>query len=225
MSGAPRGLPVSLRWSPVHAFAILATLSGSPALAADPSAPADLVAVYQGSPPTPQAAANASQAIRMTWADLRDTKLPDVAALARLWKDKLASAKSKWRSPGQLGASSGKPLPAFTLSHTFAWANPPVLVSILFDLYDCELSGNGQGADLFARCPMRVVTGGPGAVRLKDIAGVCYLYVPPIAKPGDGPDPAKNFTSLTLDASRTLRLRVVQFGRPVPACNGDYALE
>ena len=212
MRGVRRRPLVSLAWLPVHACAILAALSGSLALAADP-------------PTVLQVEANASPANRMTWTDLRDTKLPDVAAFTRLWNDKLASAQAKWRSPGQLGATSGKPLPAFTLSHTFASANPPVLVSILFDLYDCELPGNGPGADLFARCPMRVVTGAPGATRVKNIEGVCHLYVPPIARPGDGPDPAKNFTRVTLDASSRLHLRVVQFGRPVPACNGDYALE
>ena len=212
MSKARRGLFVSLTGSPLHACVLLAALTGCSTFAAD-------------SPAAPQAEAIASPTIRMTWADLRDTNLPDAAAFARLWNDKLASAQARWRSPGQLGATSGKALPAFTLSHTFASAKPPVLVSILFDLYDCELPGNGPGADLFARCPMRVVTGGPGAARVKQIEGVCHLYVPPITKPGDGPDPAKNFTSLTLDASRTLHLRVVQFGRPVPACNGDYTLE
>jgi hypothetical protein len=212
MRGVRRRQLLNLAWPLVHACAVLATLSGSPALAAD-------------SPAAPQVEANASPAIRMTWSDLRDAKLPDVAAFTRLWNDKLASAQAKWRSPGQLGATSGKPLPAFTLSHTFASANPPVLVSILFDLYDCELPGNGPGADLFARCPMRVVTGGPGATRVKNIEGVCHLYVPPTARPGDGPDPAKNFTSVALDASRRLHLQIVQFGRPVPACNADYALE
>ena len=212
MSNARRRLVVSLTWLPVHVGVLLAALTGCPTFAAD-------------SPAAPQAEAIASPAVRMIWSDLRDPNLPDVAAFARLWNDKLASAQARWRSPGQLGATSGKALPAFTLSHTFASAKPPVLVSILFDLYDCELPGNGPGADLFARCPMRVVTGGPGAARVKQIEGVCHLYVPPITKPGDGPDPAKNFTSLTLDASRTLHLRVVQFGRPVPACNGDYPLE
>ena len=173
----------------------------------------------------PQAQAVSGDSIRMQWVDLRRIELSDTAAFTRLWQDRLAFAQAKWQSPGQSGAGTGKPFPAFTLSHTFTSASPPVLVSILFDLYDCELPGNGAGSDLFARCPMRVVTGTPGATRVKTIERVCQLYVPPIAKPGDGPDPAKNFTSVTLDASRTLHLRVVQFGRPVAACDGDYALE
>ena len=97
MSKARRGLFVSLTGSPLHACVLLAALTGCSTFAAD-------------SPAAPQAEAIASPAVRMTWADLRDTNLPDVAAFARLWNDKLASAQGRWRSPGQLGATSGKPL-------------------------------------------------------------------------------------------------------------------
>ncbi|MBW8833353.1 MAG: hypothetical protein JF606_29065 [Burkholderiales bacterium] len=160
-------------------------------------------------------------ALRMEWTDLRSSDPPEAAAYTRLWKDKLDSAQRKWQASPQ----KGRPLPAFTLGHTFGSATPPVLVNILFDLYDCELPGNGAGAPLFARCPMRVVTGPSGATRVKTIERVCYLYVPPIAKSGDGPDPAKNFTTVALDASRTLHVRVYQFGHRVRSCDGDYAVE
>jgi hypothetical protein len=161
-------------------------------------------------------AAPADQA-RMSWTDLRETSAPGVDAIRELWQDRLPAAQSRWDASGWRKV----PVPAFTLTQTFAEAKPPVLVSILFNLYDCELPGNGAGADLFARCPMRVVSG-PG--HMKTFERVCHLYVPP-AEPGQGPDPVKNYTAVSLDASRTLHLRVVQYGRPVPACDGDVKVD
>lgn len=166
-------------------------------------------------------AADPGSPIVMEWTDLRSSGRTEVGAYRRLWKDKLDDAQRRWAST----APPGNPLPAFTLGHTFVSARPPVLVSILFNMYDCELPGNGTGADLYARCPMRVVTGMPGSVRIKTIERACHLYVPAITKPDDGPNPAQNYTTVTLDASRTLHVRVVQFGRPVPSCDGDYQVE
>jgi hypothetical protein len=165
--------------------------------------------------------ANAAPAddTHMSWTDLRETGAPGINAIRELWQDRLPAAQSRWDASGWRKV----PVPAFTLTQTFAEATPPVLVSILFDLYDCELPGNGAGADLFARCPMRVVSG-PGPGHTKTFERVCHLYVPP-AEPGQGPDPAKNYTAVSLDTSRTLHLRVVQYGWPVPACNGDYLLD
>ena len=193
-----------LRRAILHASVALAMLGNAPSFAVDPPRPHDEL------PP-----------VRMVFKDLRSNHSPEVEAYMRLWKDKLDVARPKW----QANPPGNTPLPAFTLSHTFRSATPPVLVSILFDLYDCELPGNGAGANLDALCPMRVVTAAPGATRVKTVERVCHLWVPPVAKPADGPDPSKNYTTVTLDASRTLHLRVVQFGRSVSACDGDYALD
>jgi len=184
-----------------RALALLACalfVGGNPALAAPPDA----------------------DAATMDWSDLRRTGAPGVSAVRELWKDRLEAAQRQWNPTATPSAT----VPAFTLVHAFAAAEPAVLVSILFDMFDCELPGNGPGSNLYARCPMRVVTGAAGAGRVQSFAGVCHLYVPP-TKPGEGPDPAKNYTAVSLDATRTLHVRVVQFGRPVPACNGDYRLD
>jgi len=166
------------------------------------------------------AAATDADAATMDWSDLRRTGAPGIAAVRELWKDRLEAAQRQWNPIGTPSAT----MPAFTLTHTFAEVEPAVLVSILFNMFDCELPGNGPGSNLYARCPMRVVTGTAGAGRVQSFVGVCHLYVPP-TKPGEGPDPSKNYTAVSLDATRTLRVRVVQFGRPVPGCNGDYRLE
>jgi hypothetical protein len=162
----------------------------------------------------------------MRWHDLRDAEAPDSLALQRLWKDRLDVSSEKWRAaPGQTSA-----LPAFTLASALRTASgTPVVVSLLFNLYDCELPGNGAGAELFSRCPMRLLIGGGaggagGASQVKTIDRACLLYVPPVASPREGPDPRSNFTNVTLDATRTLHLRVVQFGRPVPQCDLDVPL-
>lgn len=168
--------------------------------------------------PTPGSASNGP--VVMAWIDLRGESA-GVQAFRRLWDDKLHAAQRQWLDQSQ----ESRPLPAYTLAHAFNAAQPPVLVSILFTMNDCELPGNGAGADLYARCPMRVVSGIAGARKVTTVDRVCHLYVPPVTRPRDGPDPQKNHTTVALDAGRTLRLRVVQFGRPVPACNLDLELE
>jgi hypothetical protein len=65
----------------------------------------------------------------MSWTDLRETGAPGVGAIRELWKDRLPAAQSRWDASGW---RRGVPVPAFTLTQTFAQATPPVLVSILF---------------------------------------------------------------------------------------------
>ena len=54
---------------------------------------------------------------------------------------------------------------------------------------------------------------------------VCMLYVPPVERPGDGPSPRANYTTVSLDPDRTLHVRVLQFGVPVKACSSDFKVE
>lgn len=157
----------------------------------------------------------------MTWLDLR-TEGPDVAAQRQFWSDKLQQAQRQWES----GRPASRTLPAFVLVQTLSGRTSSVLVSLLFDMFDCELPGNGAGADLYARCPMRILIGGSPTVRT--VERTCLLYVPsaPPDRHGQsqGPDPAQNRTLVSMD-NGTLRLRVVQYGRPVPACDADIPLE
>jgi hypothetical protein len=150
----------------------------------------------------------------MQWLDLRQSS-PQTQPQRQLWQDKLKVAQKKWsQNPG-----NGPLVPAFTLSQTFSNTTPPISVSLLDTLYDCEAPGNGVQADLFARCTMRVSIGNA----VKTVEDVCFLYAEPTA-PGQGPDPAKNYTTVMLDATHTLHLRVVQYGKPVPQCNLDLKL-
>jgi hypothetical protein len=158
----------------------------------------------------------------MTWLDLRggasNARSGDaVAAQSALWQDRLSEGRQRWHR------DDARPFPAFVLTQTFG-GSPPAVVSILFNLYDCELPGNGAGADLYARCPLRVAIPGGRAPRVKQIDRVCMLYVPPVATPADGPDPRRNFTLATLGADRVLRLRTIQGGQAVHACDLDVAL-
>ena len=177
-----------------------------PALGASPSGAASI--------------ADAGQASVMEWTDLR-TESAGAPVYRKLWADKIEVARSQWKKSG----SEATQLPVFTLGHTFANASPPVLVSFLFDLYDCELPGNGDGSNLYAKCVMRVASGAPGAVKVKTRDRVCMLYVPPVDKPGEGPDPSQNYTTTAIGADRVLHIRVVQFGKPVSGCDSDFKVE
>ena len=119
-----------LRRATLHASAALALMGNAASFAVNPSRPHDEL-----------------PSVRMVFKDLRSNHSPEVEAYMRLWKDKLDVARPKW----QANPPGNTPLPAFTLSHTFRSATPPVLVSILFELYDCELPGNGSGANLRLR--------------------------------------------------------------------------
>lgn len=163
------------------------------------------------------------QPMAMDWTDLR-VDSPAAAVYRRLWSDRMEAGKRRWASSGP----GAMPFPAFSLSRMFDNANPPVLVSFFFSMYDCELPGNGPGADLYSKCPLRIATGAPGApgaVKVTTRQSVCMLNVPPIERAGDGPSPSANYTTVSLDADRTLHVRVVQFGKPVKACDNDFKVE
>jgi hypothetical protein len=155
---------------------------------------------------------------RMQWIDLREN-----TAAARphrqLWADRIDIAQRRWSTTGR-----GGPLPAHALAHVIRSADRSIMVSVLFDLYDCELPGNGPGADLYARCPLRVVHGSARSAKIVTVGRACHLHVPDIARPGEGPDPSENMTAVQLDPRGVLQLRVLQHGRPVPACDLDVAL-
>jgi hypothetical protein len=170
----------------------------------------------------------------MTWLDLRgnasrgDANGPfqgAVAAQTALWQDKLSASQQRWRK------NDSRPFPAFVLTQKLETGSSLVVVSILFNMFDCDLPGNGGLADLYARCPMRVVISSgaaqPGAAGLPNIRqydDVCTLYVPPVASLADGPDPRRNFTAATIGPDRVVHLRTTQNGRAVRACDLDIAL-
>lgn len=158
----------------------------------------------------------------MEWTDLR-VDGPAAEMLRRLWSDRIEAGKRQWANSG--ASAAAMQLPAFALSRVFDNANPPVLVSFFFSMYDCELPGNGRGADLYARCPLRIASGAPGALKVTTWPKVCMLYVPPVERPGDGPSPRANYTTVSLDPDRTLHVRVLQFGVPVKACSSDFKVE
>ena len=172
--------------------------------------------------PAVDAASGSATLSSMRWIDLCEVNA-EAEPFRRLWSDKLEASTRRWlQTPNQ-----GSSLPAYTLAHLFPDPERPVLVSILFDMYDCELPGNGNGADLYARCPMRIVAGAGGKAKVTNIAQACHLYVP-AATSATGPahpDPQQNKTLVGLDNSRTLRLRVIQFGRQVPSCDMDLKLD
>jgi hypothetical protein len=170
--------------------------------------------------PPADAASRSGTLTTMRWIDLREDNAA-AAPFRELWSDKLEASTRIWlRTP-----SRGHRLPAYTLAHVFSDAERPVLVSSLFDMYDCELPGTGTGADLYARCPMRIVAGASGKTKVTHIAQACHLYVPMATSGTGGPDPQQNKTLVGLDRNRTLRLRVIQFGREVPSCDMDLKLE
>jgi len=155
----------------------------------------------------------------LQWTDLRKPG-PATQTFRRLWDDRLGPAAAQWTRSGHSG-----PLPAFTLHRTFNTLQGPVLVNLLFDMFDCELPANGRGGGLVARCPMRIVsTSSGGASRVSTHEEVCLLHV--IPEPGvPGPDPRDNFMTMRLEADRTLHISVVEFGKAVPSCERHIKVE
>lgn len=147
----------------------------------------------------------------LQWTNLRKPG-PAAQSFLRLWKDRLRHENSF-------------ALPAFTLHRTFNVPQGTVLVSLLFNMIDCEMPGNGAGGGLVARCPMRIVSPSTGgAKRVSTHEQVCLLHV--IPEPGvPGPEPRNNFMSMRLDADRTLHISVVEFGKPVPSCERHIPVE
>jgi hypothetical protein len=179
-----------------------------------------ILALSHGTVHAAATAPGTDTSVTMRWVDLQEDNA-SAEMLRTLWSDRLEIAARRWlKTP-----SHGKPLPAYALAHVFAAGERPVLVSILFNMYDCELPGNGAGADLYARCPMRIVTGGAGRARVTQVARACLLYVPEPANTNDGPDPRQSKTTVSLDRGGTLHLRVVQHGHAVPSCDMDLKLE
>jgi hypothetical protein len=179
-----------------------------------------ILALSHGTVHAAATAPGTDTSVAMQWVDLREDN-PRAEMLRTLWSDRLEIAARRWlKTP-----SHGKPLPAYTLAHMFAAGERLVLVSILFNMHDCELPGNGAGANLFARCPMRIVTRDAGQARVTQVARACHLYVPEPANTTEGPDPRQNKTTVSLDPGGTLHLRVVQHGRAVPSCDMDLKLE
>lgn len=183
------------------ALTALAALTGL-ACAAEGAAPA-----------APQATGGAW--VRLQWLDLRGASAA-AAPYRRLWGDRLLPSQRAWRAAGA-GQRSEPPseLPAYTLSQVLSGG---ILVTALFDLYDCELPGNGSGADLYARCPMRVIYKGASGSTFKHVDKACVLYVPTPSRPSEGPDPETNHTTARLIGA-LLVWEVIQGGRPVPSCH------
>jgi hypothetical protein len=165
------------------------------------------------------AAADSAAPRTMTFTNLQEVQRPNVTAFRKLWADRIQHGTQERLADGQKG-----PLRAYALGTTFVDTAPPVLVSIFFNMYECDMPGNGAGSDLFARCPMRIVTGPVGATKVKEVADVCHLWVPPTDE-ADGPPPSKNFSTVAIDSQRKLHLRVVQYGKPVPACDLDISVD
>jgi hypothetical protein len=146
--------------------------------------------------------------------DLRDVS-PEAAAWRDYWGDRYTAAKAKWDG----SPNAGRPFPAFALSHTFRDAR--IVVSMLIDMYDCEQAQDGRHGTLTQKCPMRVFWGGPNeGGTTKTFESVCTLDVPPI-KRGEGPQADANHTQISLDG-RTVRIRVIEFGRVRPDCEASY---
>jgi hypothetical protein len=155
----------------------------------------------------------------MSEVDLRVTGQPRVAALRRVWQDRLSVSEPQWQPDAQ-----SKTLPAFAIGTTLNSGREPVLVSLLSSMYDCEPAPNGRGAtDLFSRCPMRVVVGQGANLKVLNFEKVCYLAFPP-GPPGPWPDPAKNFTSAVMVGVDAVRVRVTQYGKNVAECDATYQL-
>lgn len=82
---------------------------------------------------------------------------------------------------------------------------------------DCQRPGNGfREVDLYSRCRARVELEGQGKVVTHEFKDFCYLNID-----NDAENPlAKNHTEVAADdKTGTVYFRVIQHGRPVPACN------
>jgi hypothetical protein len=82
---------------------------------------------------------------------------------------------------------------------------------------DCERPSNGfKAVDQYSRCRARVELEGQGRVVSQEFKDFCYLNID-----NDSENPlAKNHTEVAADEKTgTVYFRVIQYGKPVPACN------
>lgn len=152
----------------------------------------------------------------MEWVNLngQDTR---AQLLHSFWSDKLSASLLRWHE-----MTPDRPLPAWSLTQTLtSAAGEAVVISFLFDFFDCDIPGPGRNTNLYAQCPLRIITGKPGVARVMRVPQACMIHVDEPDQPGQGPDPARNFTTVSLDTAGALRLRVYQYGRLISSCNTD----
>lgn len=88
---------------------------------------------------------------------------------------------------------------------------------------DCQRPGNGfKEVDLYSRCRARVELEGQGRVVIHEFKDFCYLNID-----NDAENPlVKNHTEVAADErTGTVYFRVIQHGKPVPACNRSVTFQ
>lgn len=138
----------------------------------------------------------------------------DEAAAIAVWSDELTRFFAKTPNYiasvllGQARSASNKLL-------TFSVLN-------IMDFERCEPPMNGKDVmDMYSKCLARVHVDQKPVATMKEFSGFCYLNVDDSANPL-----AKNHTEFAFDqGANTAYMRVIQFGKEVPACRRAIKLE
>lgn len=124
------------------------------------------------------------------------------AELEPYWRDQIALAAQR-KFPVSI-LYGGTPELTFSVANSLAFVDW------------CDQPGNGRGMqDQYALCPAKVILHARSGPMVANFERFCHLYLDDSANPL-----ADNHTEFAFDLQRaTLYTRVIQYGRPVPACN------
>lgn len=142
----------------------------------------------------------------------------DMAAVKRIWSDEVASAAAKGQSAdfdSQISTTTYKGTPiAFSL------------ITLPLDFERCEAALNGKNVvDVYSRCLARVAIGPMRNPHVVEFSGFCYADSV-FATPEELQFREKTQNQFAFDEkSGTAYFRLLQHGKPVPACNRMIKIE
>jgi hypothetical protein len=135
------------------------------------------------------------------------------AGLRVLWADRLEIDEREWQAKP---APSGGSYPARSQWTLLKIGERSVLVSAFAGAAECSQAGSFEKTDLFIWCVLRVQVGGQPH---KHIEPACWIE----SEPGDVPDPALFYMRARIEGN-SVRVQVVQRGKPVPECEQRVTL-
>lgn len=138
----------------------------------------------------------------------------DLVTAQAVWADEISKAE----------ASTPKRNMFVLVANSKSRAGVPIIFSMLdtMDFERCEPSKNGKDmVDMYSKCLARVAVGNQPNPHIVEFNGFCYLNL-------DFPETPieQNNTQFAFDAAaKTAYFRVIQYGKPVTACNRSIKLE
>ena len=138
--------------------------------------------------------------------------------VAKIWEKEIAANTAT--------TVTGKKMMSTVLMHAFEDSNFRYTFTSLNIPFQngCEPPANGYDVvDMYSTCPMRFIAQhkGTGRIAQKDLPSYCFLHIDEKETPV-----AQNHTEIAMDSNgETVYFRIIQHGKPVPACNRAIRLK